>query len=227
MPPLIAEDLLWLLHSDDDGCCMIDRVALDPLLAGALLVELSTGTTAESIPPVTITDRGRWAPQVMATPHAVPGYRNQSDPVVVDAIAQIAARALSPARMITDCGRGLRATVSARLVADGRVRHERGRILGLVPFDAWPTLDLERKRALRHSMQRTLLDNHSPDPRTEALITLLSVVRAAGKQCPGWDAESIENLVRARGRRFVPKAAVAAVEAAVFNAQAGTFTGAA
>lgn len=227
MTPLIAEDLLWLLHSDDNGHCVIDRAALDPLLAGAVLIELTTPTLVEPLPRAVIMENGRWAAQVASTGHATPGYWRESDPVITDAIARINATAYTPARAIAELGWGLRETLCARLVADGRVRHAHGRILGLVRYDHWPTVDLERKRALRYSLHRALLDCERGDPRTEALLSLLSIVRATGAQFLGRRVETIEARARTRSHRYTPRAAAAAVEAAVFRTLAGVFTGAA
>ncbi|MFI1920340.1 GPP34 family phosphoprotein [Nocardia sp. NPDC020380] len=197
MTPLIAEDLLWLLHDDRTGEPLVTRPILDRVLAGAVLLELTTPTTAET------------------------------DPLLTDASARIGDTELRPVELTQRLGRGLRAALLARLIAAGKVRRENARVLGVFAVHGWPTTDVLGKQQLRLQLRRVLLDAHAADARTEALIKLLSLVHALGPQCADWAPELIEHRAEIQGHRQLCPATVAVVERAVCLTQAARFTGAA
>ncbi|MFF2554645.1 GPP34 family phosphoprotein [Nocardia sp. NPDC058058] len=223
MTPLIAEDLLWLLHDDRTGEPMLARPVMDRLLAGAVLLELTSVAPDRPVPAVRIVENRR-VPRAVAnldTPLA------DTDAILLAARAAIAGRPRTPAQVLEGLGRGLRENLLARLTARGRVRCERTRVLGVFGVDTWPTVDVAGKRQLRMRLQRVLLDHHPADARIAALLALLSSVRATGAQCAGWAPDVVEKHARAQRCEGVCTAVVQVIERAVHTTQAGLFTGAA
>ncbi|MFB7718587.1 GPP34 family phosphoprotein [Nocardia sp. NPDC056100] len=222
MTPLIAEDLLWLLHDDRTGEPMLARPVMDRVLAGAVLLELTSVAPNRPVPAVRIVENRR-APRAIAnldTPLA------DTDGILLAARAAIAGKPQTPARLLDGLGRGLREDLLVRLIARGRVRCERTRVLGVFGVDSWPTVDVAGKRRLRSQLQRVLLDCHPADSRTAGLLALLSSVRATGAQCAGWAPDVVERRARAQQREGVCAPVVQVIERAVHTTQAGLFTGA-
>ncbi|MEU1205315.1 GPP34 family phosphoprotein [Nocardia sp. NPDC005825] len=124
-------------------------------------------------------------------------------------------------------GRGLRESLLCRLVDAGKVRRARVRRLGMFAVDAFPTADARGKRRLRTAVRRALLDSLRVDRHTEALIVLLSTIRATDAYCAGWSPELVERAARAYEYRYISTAAAEHVKRAVCIAQAGIYTGAA
>ncbi len=67
-----------------------------------------------------------------------------------------------------------------------RVRRISIRLGGVIPYAAWPTVDLSGKRAVRDRLERALFDAQPPDDATRAQIAILHTVDALGAQCPQW-----------------------------------------
>lgn len=223
MTPLIAEDLLWMLHDDHTGEPLLARAVIDRVLAGAVLLELTSITPERPVPPVRVLDSGRRGRPVLV---ASGGASAESDAVLVDALCRIVGAAQDPGQLLDRFGRGLRTTLLDRLIAAGRIDCDRGRVLGVFARGTWPTIDIAGKQQLRTRLHRVLFDAQPADARSEALLTLLSLARATAIQCAGWEPDLVEHTARAQQHRYLCAAVVTAVERAVCRTQAGLYTGA-
>ncbi|WP_227979804.1 GPP34 family phosphoprotein [Nocardia spumae] len=127
-------------------------------------------------------------------------------------------------RTAARCEGMLRRDLFTRLDRSGRVSPIRFRRFGIVPAVRRPTVDIERKDALRTALHRVLLDSHPESDRIGALIALLHAVSALPGLCRGWSADSIERSADEwlRGRARFDRMA-ATVRAAVCDRRAAAF----
>jgi hypothetical protein len=68
-----------------------------------------------------------------------------------------------------------------RLADQGILREEQGRILGVCPTTRWPAGQSQHEDAVRTRLQSALRNGMAGDPRTGALISLLSPLGATHK----------------------------------------------
>lgn len=170
---LIAEDLLLLLLHDEKGSVQ-HTYHLDPVLGGALLVELALGGHVEPVPQE---KRWGWTPKdkVRATSD-VP-----ADPLLREAQATLAEKERTAQDLVTRLGRKRRDPLLERLADRGLVRREQSKVLGLFPRTTWPEADGRHEEALRARLEAVLLRDDVPDDRTGALVALLSGADVAQK----------------------------------------------
>jgi len=170
---LIAEDLLLLLLHDEKGSVQ-HTYHLDPVLGGALLVELALGGHVEPVPQE---KRWGWMPKdkVRATSD-VP-----ADPLLREAQATLAEKERTAQDLVTRLGRKRRDPLLERLADRGLVRREQSKVLGLFPRTTWPEADGRHEEALRARLEAVLLRDDVPDDRTGALVALLSGADVAQK----------------------------------------------
>ncbi|MGZ4598175.1 MAG: GOLPH3/VPS74 family protein, partial [Actinomycetes bacterium] len=181
---LIAEDLVLLLVDDATGKPLVDPTRLDHALAGAVLVELALRGRVE------VVGRGRL---VVTDPGPT------SDPVLDEALRRVADRKpAKPERLLGVLLKQLRPTLLTRLADRGLIRREPARMLGLIPTSRWPALDPTPELGVRHRLHEVVVAGASPDPRTRALISLLSAVDALPEVLPGNDRREL----RRRGREL-------------------------
>jgi hypothetical protein len=192
----LAADLLLLAYADDTGKPLLDSTRLNAALAGATVLELTVLGVLD------IADaRG---PVRSGRLYRVPG-RVAPDPLLEevadvchnkkpqDAISNIAG-----VTSFKDRAGRIKDALLHRLAAEGVLREERGKVLGLFPASRWPTADPSYERALVDRIGAVLVGGAQPDPRTAALISLLSAVDLAPKVLPGAD----KRLVRARAKEI-------------------------
>lgn len=170
---LIAEDLLLLLLHDERGSVQ-HTYHLDPVLGGALLVELALGGHVEPVPQE---KRWGWTPKdkVRATAD-VP-----ADPLLREAQALVAEKERTAQDLVSRLGRKRRDPLLERLADRGSVRREQSKVLGLFPRTTWPEADGRHEAALRARLESVLLRDDLPDDRTGALVALLSGADVAQK----------------------------------------------
>ncbi len=168
---LIAEDLLLLLLDDDSGK-LNHSTYLDTGIGGALLVELALGEHVE-----VVKDSGMWArAKVHPTTSAPP-----QDPVLVEALALVAEKERTAQDLVGRLGKKRREPLLARLEADGILRREEGKVLGLFPSTRWPAVDSGHEADVRRKLGDALVHGVQPDERTAALVALLSSLDLAQK----------------------------------------------
>jgi Golgi phosphoprotein 3 (GPP34) len=168
---LIAEDLLLLLLDDDSGK-LNHSTYLDTGIGGALLVELALGEHVE-----VVKGTGMWArAKVHPTSSAQP-----QDPVLVEALALVAERERGAQDLVGRLGKKRREPLLARLEADGILRREEGKVLGLFPSTRWPAVDRSHEADVRRKLGDALVHGVQPHQRTAALVALLSSLDLAQK----------------------------------------------
>src|SRR5688572_17155896 len=187
---LIAEDLLLLLLDDDKGTVLVG-VDLNPVLGGAMLIELALAGAVE-----VGEKKGIWA---AAKVKAVPGVA-LDDRLLVDAAAVVAEKERSAQDLVGRLGKGLRDQLTARLAEAGVLERRDSKILGLFPRTRWPAADRTREEAVRRDLVSALVEGNEPDPRTGAIVALLVAIGRAHKSVPHEGLSTRE--VKARGKQI-------------------------
>jgi hypothetical protein len=167
---LIAEDLLLLLLDEKSGKVTASDSA-DVALGGAVLAELAI------LGAVTVEERtSRWkAPKVTVT-GPVP-----EDRVLADAVAIVAEKERSAQDLVGRLGKGLVQTLGDRMADRGILERRQSRLLGMLPRTRWPAADSSHEAAVRQSLTSVLVQGTTPDPRTGALVAVLSAIDRAHK----------------------------------------------
>lgn len=210
----IAEDLLLLLLDDESGKPLVDGVKLPRVLAGAVLLELALDDVVAVDTEGEQVKKGRIAIRTEARP---------ADPILAEAVERLGSgRPLKPTAAIEKLQKGLQEKLLARVVEQGWVSEERGRILGVFPTKKWPAIDSTPEQRVRDLIRAALIDGLTPEPRTAALIALLSAADAAPKVFPDADKRAVKKRAKeiAQGE-WAAKAvrdAVASVNAAMTTA---------
>lgn len=221
---LIAEDLLLLLLDDESGAPQ--STYLRPGLGGALLVELAMSEH------VGVESRGRWRTAQVRVADGVPA---PSDPVLADALATVAAKRRSAQDLVNRLGKDVQETLAERLVQRGILEHRDSRVLGLFPRHRWPARDATHEEQVRRSLAAALVDGQDPDPRSAALIALLSALDRAHKTVDRGELSAREVRRRAKeiaegnwaaqGVRDAIQAATAAMTAVAVGGAAAAASG--
>ena len=217
---LLAEDVLLLLLDDQSGK-ITTTTSLDNVLGGAVLIELALDGQVD----VTVPER-RWASgkvRPVGAPEPV-------DPVLRDALAVIAEKERRAQDLVPRLGKGRRDELLDRLVERGLVRREEDRVLGLFPRRRWPAADSAHEEQIRRSLHSALVNGQEPDPRTAAIIAILSAVDQAHKviTAPGvsgrevkrraaeiaegaWAAEAVRDAIQAASAALIAVVAATTV----------------
>jgi hypothetical protein len=170
---LIAEDLLLLVTDDTSGKLSAQADQVDAGLGGALLVEL---TLMNKVDLTREGDEGK--PGRLVVRDSAP----TGDPVLDAALTTVADRhGKKPAAAIKPLSKNLRRTLYERLAANGIVRAEEGRILGLFPTHRWPAQDAGHEAQVRERLTEALVQRVTPDARTAALVALVHALQCEHK----------------------------------------------
>lgn len=206
---LIAEDLLLLLLDDDKGT-LAHSDKIQPLLGGALLIELAM---AERIDVAEKTSAWRQAKVAVVEGPPV------DEPLLIGAIDTIGEKPRSAQDLVNRIGKGTKDQLLDRLVERGMLERVDGKWLGLFPNPKWPAANRTHEAEVRNLIQGALVQRLTPDARTSALISLLSAVDHAHKVVERGDVPNKE--IRARAKEISDGAwAAKAVKDAVAAAQA-------
>ncbi|QNG17703.1 GPP34 family phosphoprotein [Rhodococcus triatomae] len=185
---LLAEDLLLLMLDEESGKPLVDSTKLPRVLAGAVLLDLALTGVVTPAEPGEDARKGRLVIRTQEFPE---------DPLLRDAVEIVGkGRPLKPESAIEKLSKGIRDKVATRLVADGWVREERSRILGLFPSVRWPQVDGSREHALRAEIGASLVDGITPTHRTAALISLIAAVDVAPKLFPNADKRAMKKRAK-------------------------------
>jgi hypothetical protein len=164
---LLAEELLLLALDDDTGKNRLS--SLDLGLAGAVLIELAL------LERVRVAERGESVKtgRLVVAPGPAP-----ANPVLARGLEVVAERAgRKPEHVLQALGKGLRDRLADALVDAGVLRRQTHRMLGLIPTTRLPAQDGSHEATLRERI-RAALRGVEPDPRTAAMIALLSALKA-------------------------------------------------
>lgn len=222
MSTLIAEDVLLMLL--DDAGAFVSKDNRKPALAGAVLAELAL-TGAVEIE----TEGGLWK----RTRVVVEDAATVTDPVLLEALEDIAGRKRSPQDLVNRLGKELPDLLCARLVERGVLRREESKVLGLLPRTRWPATGSPHEQALRGSVRRTLVDGGDPDERIATVISVLSAAdvlhkvvdrgpmskrelkkRAEEIAAGGWATEAVRKAIQAAQAAVMAAVTAATVVAA-------------
>jgi hypothetical protein len=211
METLIAEDLLLLLLDDDAGT-LKHSDKIQPLLGGALLIELAL---AERIGVGDKTWR-RGTAKIVVREGPLAG-----DPLLEAAIRTIGEKPRGAQDLVNRLGKGTKDVLLQRLTERGLVRPAKGRVLGLFPRTTWPAADRGHEAEVRELLQGALVTRLTPDARISALVALLSAIDHAHKVVDGGDLPA--RVIKKRAKEIAEGAwAAKAVKDAVAAAQAAT-----
>jgi hypothetical protein len=166
--PTLADNLLLLLLDTDTGRPRVERTKLDYALAGAVLLELALDGRIDTTP----------GPPRRARVTVLDASPTRDD-VLDDALRRIQRRAARADKLVPALSKGLRARLLVRGVRDGRLRHEQDRLLGIFRRDRWPAANRSPGRELAGRLRNVLVVGATPDPRTAALVALLTSIDAA------------------------------------------------
>jgi len=169
MDPLIAEDLTLLLLDDEKGTFRASSY-LATVLGGAVLIELAL-TEAATVEEKTSMWRS-------AKVHAESGPP-PADPVLAEALRTVAEKDRSADDLVDRLGKGLKETLTDRLVERGILDRQQDKVLGLFPRTRWPMTDATHEQEVRRQVTAALVQGTEPDPRTAALVALLAAVDQA------------------------------------------------
>lgn len=161
---LIVEDLMLLLLHDERGT-IAGAGTLHYALGGAMLVELALRGAIEA-------EEGRAGlngPKV----HAVADVPIE-DPLLRSAHDEVARKTQRVQPLLLAIGGGLWEPVTDRLVERGLVRREKKRVLGVLRSTRWPAENSGHEAELLGKVRAVLEGGAHPDPRTAAVIALLS-----------------------------------------------------
>ncbi len=171
MGTLIAEDLLLLLLDDEKGN-VVGTSHLQTVLGGALLIELAMSGA------VTVEEKSsKWrSAKIQVGPEAAP-----DDELLRRAMAEISEKERSAQDLVNRLGKGLKDELADRLVRRGILERREDKVLGLFPRTRWPAVDSSHEEAVRRSLTAALVQGVTPEPRTAALVSLLSAIDRAHK----------------------------------------------
>ena len=166
----LTEDLVLLLLDPGTGRAVVDSTSLDRAIGGALLLDLATRER--------ITADGDGARARLSVASAAP----TGDPLLDTALARLE-KPVRAQRAVERLARGTRTPVLERLAERGLVRHERNRLLGILPISTWTPGDVAKE--LRGRVTAVLLDGGQPDQHLAMLISLVHAVKAEHKVVDG------------------------------------------
>ena len=203
---------MLLLLDDVSGKKTTDGTRLDYALGGALLLELAIAGRIDVI------EKQGWLGKERVV---VIDPTPMGDVVLDEALSHLrTGKPRAPQSAVTSLSKHLRGTLLERLAARGVVRRASDRILGLFPRERWPVQDTTHEQQLRGRLHDVLVLGLAADPRTSALIALLSAIGQAHKVIDTPDGTD-RKAVKTRARHISEDAwAGTAVRKAVQAAQA-------
>jgi hypothetical protein len=166
----LAQDLALLLLDDESGRTTIEVGRRHRAVGCAVLLDLARAgrITVETSP-----DKPREA-------HVVAGDGEPTgDRVLDEALASLSGRgrtALGWAAETT--GHRAWRPLMETLVERGRLRHEKGRVLGLIPSESWPSADPAYEAEVVERVRGVVMEDRRTDETAVLLVTVLHDERA-------------------------------------------------
>jgi hypothetical protein len=201
MTVTIAEELLLLAHSENEGKQLIPIMQLDPALGGAILGELAINERIE------LTDKKV----------SVRDTTPLGDEELDAALARMSQeqRERRPAWWVQTLHSGkLRRRLLTRLAEAGVLSEQRGKVLGIFPTTRWPEADGSVEAEVRERVAAALA-GAAPDARTSVLIAVMHAARLAPKAFPGADKARIKEISEGTWAADAVTQTIAAINAAV------------
>lgn len=180
MTVTIAEELLLLAHSEDEGKQLVDSTSLNVALGGALLAELALAGRIDV--------EGKHVVVKDPTP--------LGDGELDAALARIAeeTKERKPDWWAGKLQGGkLRQRLLTRLADGGVIGEQKGKVLGIFPTTRWPELDGTIEAGTRERVA-SALGGADPEPRTAVLIAVMAAIKLERKAFPGADKDRIKEI---------------------------------
>lgn len=171
MDMLLAEDLLLLLLDDDSGK-LSGTSYLDNGIGGALLMELAMAGCVEL---------KKGAGKLARAKVVAVDAPSPVDPLLVESMVLVRAKERTAKDLVTRLGKKRRDLLLDRLRQRGVLTEQEDRLLGLIPRRRWPTVDATHERGVRRDLGDLLIRGVRPEPRTAALVAVLSALDLAHK----------------------------------------------
>ncbi|WP_113701713.1 GOLPH3/VPS74 family protein [Nonomuraea lactucae] len=204
MTVTIAEELLLLAYSEDEGKQLISATQLDPALGGAILAELAVNERIElSEKKVSVRD---------ATP--------LGDEELDAALARMAEerRERRPVWWVQKLHSSkLRRRLLTRLTESGVLNEQRGKVLGVFPTTRWPEADGSVEAEVRERVAGALA-GATPDARTAVLIALAHASKLDRKAFPGAGKERIREIAEGAWAADAVAKTIAAINSVIMVA---------
>jgi hypothetical protein len=201
MTVTIAEELLLLAYSEEEGKQLISATQLDPALAGAIIAELA------------VAERVELSDQKLTLTSPAPLGDDELDAT----LARIAAegKARKPAWWVQRLQSGkLRRRLLTRLAESGVLAEERGKILGVFPTTRWPEADPSVEANVRERVS-SALGGADPDARTAILIAIMHAAKLDRKAFPGASKERIKEIAEGAWAADAVAKTIAAINSAM------------
>lgn len=208
---IITEDLVLLLLDPGTRRPVVDGTALDRVIGGALLLDLSTRGRLDA--------DGDGARARLSVVDASP----TGDALLDEALGRLADRPRRAQGAVERLARRTRTPVLERLVARGLVRRESARLLGIFPVTLWSPADQGPREQLHARVAAVLREGAQPDQHVALLISLLYAVQAEHKIVDGPRRElraRAEEVAKGEWAGAAVRKAVQAVQASVLAAVA-------
>ncbi|GGO77706.1 GOLPH3/VPS74 family protein [Nonomuraea cavernae] len=204
MKVTIAEELLLLAYSEDEGKQLISATQLDAALGGAILAELAVNERISlSDAKVSVLD---------PTP--------LGDEELDAALARIAAenKERKPAWWVQKLySATLRKRLLTRLAEAGVLAEERGKVLGVFPTTRWPEADGSVEADVRERVAGAL-GGADPDARTAVLVAVMHASKLDRKAFPGADKERVKEIAEGAWAGDAVATTIAAINSVIMIA---------
>lgn len=164
---------MLVLTDDDTGKTTVDRQTLNYGLAGAVMIELAARGLLD------VADEGE---AVKSGRIVLRRGDPPTEPVLASALTVLYdLQGKKPQSALTKLSKDLHVEVVGGLVARGILRMDEHRVLGLFPVSRWPAEDSRHEAEVSRTLIDVLNGARTADPRSAALIALLSALDQVGK----------------------------------------------
>lgn len=176
----IAEELLLLAYSEEEGKQLISAAQLDPALGGAILAELA------------VNERVALSDKKVSVENATPLGDDELDAALTRIAEEDKER--KPDWWVQKLhSTKLRRRLLTRLAETGVLAEERGRVLGIFPTTRWPEADGSVEAEVRQRVSGVLA-GAEPDARTAVLIAVMHAAKLDRKVFPEASKERVKEI---------------------------------
>lgn len=190
----LAEEYLLLALDDTKGKPLLDSTKLHAAIAGAAVTDLTLAGALEVAQEDGEVKSGRFRRTGNATP---------TDPLMAEILdlahdrkPKDAIGRIGGASAWRNRASSLKDELLQRLAAEGVLREEKARVLGLFPTTSWKEQDGSVEREVRDRVLHALRAGAAPDAHTGALIALLSASDLPHKVFPDEDKKTIKDSAK-------------------------------
>ncbi|HUR06507.1 MAG TPA: GPP34 family phosphoprotein [Nonomuraea sp.] len=213
MTVTIAEELLLLAYSEEEGKQLIGATQLDPALGGAILAELA------------VNERVTLSGKNVSVENATPLGDDELDAALTRIAEEDKER--KPDWWVQKLhSTKLRRRLLTRLAEAGVLTEERGRVLGIFPTTRWPEADGSVEAEVRQRVG-DVLAGARPDARTAVLIAVMYAAKLDRKAFPGANRERVKEIAEGEWAGDAVAKTIAAINSVIVIAATTAAIGAA